>query len=745
MKKFLCMLCCLAILFGMVIAAIPASAKEIAPSGSSSKIYFDTANIGWRDYQRICCFLFDLDEGEIIVWGSKKGYCTDEGNGIWSLDLDENGISLDEGGSYYVIFSADWDTRSTYPLLLDSTCCGDTAYFTGNMIENPADSTKISCEAVWKNADPSRYGPVLMITSIGNVTGSVCAPSTAPYMMFIDFLKNMLYNARAYSGKDDQTLLDDTASALGLGARDVESAIAEAGVSVGWDRAKSSLPDSGTGGDYPGSDTTPFTAFCRYLSSNEFAEVVRQNPNKSDQQLIDEAAATYGLYQDDVERALSLIGAGDVGWSKEKSTLPEGMSGYQYTVGAYYLVINYKNGESVVNENNQMTYDENSGYYYIYDIETEDKPWVGIYQNDRVSVVRFNENRRFTVESESSIAVPSVYGMLFFFRPEEDGYNFGFNYMNEWSNSSSASSGTSGSYFVRIEKTQDDVSGVKISWYDYAGASGYEVFRYSGEWVSVGKTTQTSFVDTTAQSGCVYRYTVVATDASGAHISSNPGEQVSHRYIGAPKITSLSCSADGITVNFKGVGGNARYRIYVKDGIFWKAIGDTYGTSFLHKAKENPASVSYDPYPAPTEVSYSTGSSTTGGSYSSGDSGGFFYMPFFEDIPAEEGKVYNYRVRCVSYNGRTELGAYIKDGVGTKYYVPESQYIFGDVDGDSVVSVIDATKIQKFKAQLLTEKDINLDAADTDGDGYVTVLDATRIQKYKAQLMNLDGSTPYRG
>ena len=732
MKRFLCMLCCLAILFGIIFAAIPASAEQIAESGSSSKIYFDAATTGWSNYEYICCFLWDIDSyDDPIAWGSKKGRCTNEGDGIWSFDFDDHGISLYEGGSYYVMFSSDWNT-DTYPLLIGPECFGDTAYVTGNTIENPADSSKWSYEAKWKNADSSQFGPVLMITSIGNVTGSVVPPCTSRYLIFVDFLQNYLENARMFSGKDDQMILDDTAKALGLDAGDVERAVAEAGVSTDWDRNKSSLPDSGEPHYDPERPQTAFDKFCHALVY-DYADLMYQNPGKTDQQLIDMLAEEYGMYQDDVERALSLIGAGDVGWSKANSTLPAGLSGYQYTVGGYYLVKNYKNGETYVDENYRMTYDENSGYYYIYAGSMD--------RDNKVSVVRFNENRRFTIESESSIIIPRYNGYLFFFRPEEDGYNFGFNYSEEYYSNmgyASGSGGISGSIPpVDIAETTDETTGVRISWMGYSGAAGYEVFKETnGEWSLIGKTSEQSFIDTSAQSGNIYQYTVTATDASGKTISMYPGERVRHRYIGAPKITGFENTADGVLIHLDPVFGNARYRIYVRDGLIWKAIGDTYGTSFLHKAKATTTD-DEEGYPLPSE-DHSYGGSTTGGY------GGSRYTPGFYDVPAEDGRVYNYRVRCVSYDGYKEIGAYYTDAVGTQYNAPKPQYLLGDVDGDKVISVLDATKIQKVKAKILSEKDINTDAADVDGDGVVSVIDATRIQKFKAQICNLDGSTPYR-
>ena len=66
--------------------------------------------------------------------------------------------------------------------------------------------------------------------------------------------------------------------------------------------------------------------------------------------------------------------------------------------------------------------------------------------------------------------------------------------------------------------------------------------------------------------------------------------------------------------------------------------------------------------------------------------------------------------------------------------------ILGDADRDGVVTVIDATTIQKYKASLIDEERIDLSASDVDGDGVVSVMDATRIQKYKASICELDGT-----
>ena len=62
--------------------------------------------------------------------------------------------------------------------------------------------------------------------------------------------------------------------------------------------------------------------------------------------------------------------------------------------------------------------------------------------------------------------------------------------------------------------------------------------------------------------------------------------------------------------------------------------------------------------------------------------------------------------------------------------------IVGDVDGDGVVNIVDATLIQKYVAQLIGSDRINLTAADINLDESLTVDDATKVQIYAAGLPN---------
>ena len=233
--------------------------------GSGNVVYFDTSTAnGWGENlikQGVFFFLRDIKEGEIITWGSKKGKMKSEGNGIYSYDLGEKDIELKSDHQYAVNFAAGdrWSVQ-TCDLLIGEPCFGHTASCTGKLVENNIDSNKKNNEVFWDNGvDQSKYAPPLIITSIGNVIGNV--PIKPQYDMMVQFLSEMLTNAREYANKNDQQLIDDVASALGLGKDDVTKAIKETGVSVDWSAEKSSLPggstSSGDGSSDGGSSSDP--------------------------------------------------------------------------------------------------------------------------------------------------------------------------------------------------------------------------------------------------------------------------------------------------------------------------------------------------------------------------------------------------------------------------------------------------------------------------------------------------------
>lgn len=56
----------------------------------------------------------------------------------------------------------------------------------------------------------------------------------------------------------------------------------------------------------------------------------------------------------------------------------------------------------------------------------------------------------------------------------------------------------------------------------------------------------------------------------------------------------------------------------------------------------------------------------------------------------------------------------------------------GDVDGNGVINISDATQIQRFIAEIIKFDSAQLDAADFNGDGAITIADVTAIQVYIA-------------
>ena len=66
----------------------------------------------------------------------------------------------------------------------------------------------------------------------------------------------------------------------------------------------------------------------------------------------------------------------------------------------------------------------------------------------------------------------------------------------------------------------------------------------------------------------------------------------------------------------------------------------------------------------------------------------------------------------------------------------KNSHVLGDVNCDGVISIADATTLQKYLANIVDFDDEQLDVADTNGDGSVSIADATQIQKYLAQLIS---------
>ena len=153
---------------------------------------------------------------------------------------------------YCVIFCVVTSTgseRQTYDCLMDTNCFGDTLYCDGTIYENPQDSSKTCQAAFWKNQDRTKYGPVLQITSIGNITGTAFAPGATVESVVTTFITSgTLDNALLYSGKTEEEIFANIAAALGLTDEEM-AAIVEAAKPSSGDEA---TPDEFYLGDADG-------------------------------------------------------------------------------------------------------------------------------------------------------------------------------------------------------------------------------------------------------------------------------------------------------------------------------------------------------------------------------------------------------------------------------------------------------------------------------------------------------------
>lgn len=221
----------------MTAAVVPASAET-----ATGKIYFDTTTADWNNFTYVRFHIWSIDDPDFrgFDWGGKKQQGTDEGSGVWSYDLSTVG-GIKSGCQYGVIFYNS-NGAQTYNLLFGAECIGKTASGNGVIYENPEDSQKTTQAAFWGGGiDPEEYGPQLMVTSIGNVVGTCVPKSTTRIDLFGDYLLTKLENARTFTDKTDQELLDDTAEGLGLTIEEVEDTIKSTGVTVDWDKSKSTL------------------------------------------------------------------------------------------------------------------------------------------------------------------------------------------------------------------------------------------------------------------------------------------------------------------------------------------------------------------------------------------------------------------------------------------------------------------------------------------------------------------------
>ena len=157
----------------MAVAVVATRAADL----ESTKIYFDAGD--WAvAKKKVQFYIYSLEKGELLPFGGKatNGTKVSGSETLWEYDPAAKGITFNEGESYAVIFVNANGGAETYGLLLDESCFGHVAQRTGVEYENPVSSDKTSVAAFWDDGiDPAAYGPILQISSLGNVIGT-CIP-----------------------------------------------------------------------------------------------------------------------------------------------------------------------------------------------------------------------------------------------------------------------------------------------------------------------------------------------------------------------------------------------------------------------------------------------------------------------------------------------------------------------------------------------------------------------------------------
>lgn len=239
-KRILSVLLMLLTLIGQSLIFVSAAEAELAETGADGKLYFEVPS-DWNNYKTVYCHIWEYGAPTPLApYQSKKEKCTLEEDGRYSYDVSKVG-GLEAGKYYGMLFSVDTQMQ-TYDTIMTADCLGDTLYCNDTLYENPKDSNRTCRAGFFRNHSATQYGPLMQITSLGNLIGTCLPPGVSAEDLFSGFLTEKLDNARTYSGKNDQAIIDDMAKGLGLSQNSVEKLISDSGIKVNWKKAESDAP-----------------------------------------------------------------------------------------------------------------------------------------------------------------------------------------------------------------------------------------------------------------------------------------------------------------------------------------------------------------------------------------------------------------------------------------------------------------------------------------------------------------------
>ena len=245
MKRLISILLC--VLMVVSVAAVGITVTHADTELDPNYLYFDTNGSGFElsGTDKVGFYVFPLSEDvdpAYSGWGGKKlqGKKVDGTDTLWYYD--PVNFKLEDGKQYKIIFTHNRKNSpiaQTYDLIFDTSCLGHVAYCDGTTYENPVDSSKSTVAAFWRGKDAKEFGPVLQVSSIGNVLGTCPEEGKTPETIFVEFvakynekfsgtgLENARKNVVDVGTKTEQKLIDDIGTDLGLSKDDVQNALTD--------------------------------------------------------------------------------------------------------------------------------------------------------------------------------------------------------------------------------------------------------------------------------------------------------------------------------------------------------------------------------------------------------------------------------------------------------------------------------------------------------------------------------------
>lgn len=186
------------------------------------------------------------------------------------------------------------------------------------------------------------------------------------------------------------------------------------------------------------------------------------------------------------------------------------------------------------------------------------------------------------------------------------------------------------------------------------------------------------------------------------------------------------------------------YKVHISDKgwLDWVRNGEVAGTvgqslrTEAYKALIVPKGFSFDKesYKKLTQEKYTVTFDSTGGNCNI-KSKLVSYCGFYGELPIPQKDSYVFGGWYETLDGKKKITSTSTLEKKSDIVLYARWLIIGDVNSDGVISIVDATDLQKYLANIINFDDEQLAVADTNGDGSVSIADATQIQKYLAQLI----------